>query len=487
MAKPQFLLITFPAQGHVNPAIEFAKRLIHSGAEVTFFTTDYALRRMIAKQSTATINGLSFALFSNGYNDGFKKGDDAKHYSSEMKRRGSKALAELIESRANEGRPFTCSEYTLLLQWASEVAAEFRLPSVLLWVQPATVFGVYYYYFHGFGDVIKEKFSIGDDSCSIALPGLSLMSICDLPSFMYTSNINSSIMQFFEEQFEVLEKQGNQKVLVNTFDELEVEALRAICKVNLIGIGPLIPSAFQCSNEKDPSDTSFAKDPSDTSFGSDLFQCSNDYMEWLNSKPEGSVVYVSFGSFYVLKKSQREELAKGLLDFGRPFLWVITEKQIKDQNNEEEEEELSCREELEKLGKIVPWCSQMEVLSNSSLACFVTHCGWNSSMESLSFGVPMVAFPQWLDQITNAKLIEDVWKIGVRVKANKDGVAEGNEIKRCLDLVTGEEEKGVEIRRNAEKWKSLAREAVKEGGSSDRNFKAFVDEMIGEAAFCSHQ
>ncbi|KAL5542743.1 hypothetical protein UlMin_010453 [Ulmus minor] len=473
MAKPQFLLITYPTESHINPGMEFAKRLIRSGAEVTFFTTDFALRRMIAKQSTATINGLSFALFSNGYNDGLKKGDDVKHYTSEMKRRGSKALDELIESRANEGRPFTCLVYTLLLPWAAEVAAEFCLSSVLLWIQPATLFGVYYYYFHGFADVIKEKFSIGDDSCSIALPGLPLMSICDLPSFMDASNIYSSLIQLFEEQFEVLEKEGNRKVLVNTFDELEVEALRAISKVNLIGIGPLIPSAFLDE-----------KDPSDTSFGADLFQCSNDHMEWLNSKPKGSVVYVSFGSFYVLKKSQREELAKGLLDFGRPFLWVIIEKQIKDQNNEEEEEEeLSCREELEKLGKIVPWCSQMDVLSNTSLACFVTHCGWNSSMESLSCGVPMVAFPQWLDQITNAKLIEDVWKIGVRVKANKDGVAEGDEIKRCLDLVTGEEEKGVEIRRNAEKWKSLAREAVEESGSSDRNFKAFVDEKVRSKEF----
>ncbi|KAL5575138.1 hypothetical protein UlMin_016837 [Ulmus minor] len=469
MAKPQFLLIIYPAQSHINSAMEFAKRLIRSGGEVTFFSTNFAHRRMIVKQSTATINGLSYALFSDGYDDGFKNGYDTEHHSSEIKRRGSKALAELIESRANEGRPFICSVYTPLLHWALEVAAEFRLPSVLLWVQPATLFGVCYYYIHGFGDVIRKKFSIGDDSFSIALPGLPLMSICDLPSFMDASNIYSFFIQFFEEQFEVLEKEGNQKVVVNTFDELEVEALRATSKVNLIGIGPLIPSAFLDE-----------KDPSDTSFGSDLLHCSNDYMGWLSSRPKGSVVYVSFGIFYVLKKSQREELAKGLLDFGRPFLWVIREKQIRNENNEEEEEEeLSCREELEKLGKIVPWCSQVEVLSNTSLACFVTHCGWNSSMESLCCGVPMVAFPQRLDQITNAKLIEDVWKIGVRVKANKDGVAGGDEIKRCLELVTGEEEKGVELRRNAQKWKSSAREAVKEGGSSDRNFKAFVDEMIG--------
>ena len=71
------------------------------------------------------------------------------------------------------------------------------------------------------------------------------------------------------------------------------------------------------------------------------------------------------------------------------FLWVIREKE-----NVAEYEKLSCREELEKLGMIVPWCSQAEILSNSSFACFVTHCGWNSSLESLASGVPLVVFPQ---------------------------------------------------------------------------------------------
>ena len=67
--------------------------------------------------------------------------------------------------------------------------------------------------------------------------------------------------------------------------------------------------------------------------------------------------------------------------------------------------------------------SQVEVLSHGSLGCFVTHCGWNSTMESLGSGVPMVAFPQWTDQGTNAKMVQDVWKTGVRVddKVNGDG------------------------------------------------------------------
>ena len=202
-----------------------------------------------------------------------------------------------------------------------------------------------------------------------------------------------------------------------------------------------------------------------------LFRPSNDCGEWLDSKPEMSVVYVSFGSFCVLSKKQMEELALALLDCGSPFLWVSREK---------EEEELSCREELEQKGKIVNWCSQVEVLSHRSVGCFVTHCGWNSTMESLASGVPMFAFPQWIEQKTNAKLIEDVWKTGVRVdkQVNEEGIVEKEEIIKCLEVAMGSGKKGQELRNNAKNWKGLAREAVKEGsGSSDKNLRAFLDDL----------
>ncbi|PRQ38316.1 putative anthocyanidin 3-O-glucoside 5-O-glucosyltransferase [Rosa chinensis] len=107
------------------------------------------------------------------------------------------------------------------------------------------------------------------------------------------------------------------------------------------------------------------KDPSDKSLG-DLFENSKTsaYLEWLNSKPKESVIiYVSFGSISVLSKIQMEEIAKGLLNSGRPFLWVIRENQKNREGKEEKEEDkLSCREELEELGMIVPWCSQVEVV-----------------------------------------------------------------------------------------------------------------------------
>lgn len=436
------------------------------GIEVTFATSVFAHRRM-AKTTTSTLSkGLNFAAFSDGYDDGFKADEhDSQHYMSEIKSRGSKTLKDIILKSSDEGRPVTSLVYSLLLPWAAKVAREFHIPCALLWIQPATVLDIYYYYFNGYEDAIKG--STNDPNWCIQLPRLPLLKSQDLPSFLLSSSNEekySFALPTFKEQLDTLDVEENPKVLVNTFDALEPKELKAIEKYNLIGIGPLIPSTFLDG-----------KDPLDSSFGGDLFQKSNDYIEWLNSKANSSVVYISFGSLLNLSKNQKEEIAKGLIEIKKPFLWVI-----RDQENgkgDEKEEKLSCMMELEKQGKIVPWCSQLEVLTHPSIGCFVSHCGWNSTLESLSSGVPVVAFPHWTDQGTNAKLIEDVWKTGVRLKKNEDGVVESEEIKRCIEMVMDGGEKGEEMRRNAQKWKELAREAVKEGGSSEMNLKAFVQEV----------
>ncbi|XP_030467343.1 crocetin glucosyltransferase, chloroplastic-like [Syzygium oleosum] len=469
VAPPHFLLVTFPAQGHINPALQFAKRLLRGGAEVTFATSVSACSRMSKGQTH--LEGLHFAAFSDGYDDGFKQGDDMTHFVSEVKRRGSEKLKDLIASSVGEGRPYTCLVYSLLIPWAAEVARDFHVPSALLWIQPATVLDMYYYYFHGYGEFIKNKCL--DPSCSFELPGLPYkLTSRDLPSFLApnSSGVYAFALPAFKNQLDTINQENNPRILVNTFDSLEPEALRAIDRYNMVGIGPLIPSAFIDGI-----------DPSDTSFGGDLFHKSKDYTEWLDSKAPASVIYVSFGSTAVISKRQAEELACALLDCGRPFLWVIRA----DQNGKEEKDEdrLSCLQELEEKGMIVPWCSQLEVLSHPSLGCFVTHCGWNSTLESLALGVPVVAFPQWTDQGTNAKLVEDVWRTGVRVRPNEEGLVEAEEVRRCLETVMADGERREEVRRNAVKWKELAREAAAEGGSSDRNLKNFIKE-VGQGCQC---
>lgn len=383
-------------------------------------------------------------------------------YISVLKRRGSESLRNIIASAKANGEPFTCVAYSLLVPWAAMVAREFHIPGVLLWIQPATVFDIYYYYFKGYKEHITHEEET-EEGHTIELPGLPFsLTTRDVPSFILPSDIYTFALPSFQEHFQNLEEETNPMVLVNTFQELEAEALRAVDKFNMIPIGPLIPSAFLDG-----------KDPSDTSFGCDMFEASNDYVAWLDSKDEVSVVYVSFGSLATLPVRQMEEVARALIDSGYPFLWVIRESE----NEGKEQEYLSCGEELEQKGKIVKWCSQVEVLSHRSLGCFMTHCGWNSTMESLASGVPMVAFPQWTDQGTNAKLVQDVWKTGVRVddKVNKQGIVEAEDIRKSLEVVMGSGEKGQILRENANKWKCLAREAVKEGGSSHKNLRTFLD------------
>ncbi|KAL2469455.1 UDP-glycosyltransferase 75D1 [Abeliophyllum distichum] len=458
MSRPHVLLVTFPAQGHINPSLTFAKTLIRNGIQVTFATSLSAQRRM-AKAASDITNDITFVAFSDGYDDGFKLSDDHEHYMTEIRNRGSDTLRDTILDSANQGRRITCLVYSLLLPWAAAVAREVHIPCALLWIQPATVLDLYYYYFNGYGEEINN--SSDDPSWAIQLPRLPLLAKRDIPSFMLPSNSYKFALPSFKEQLETLDAETKPKVLVNTFDALEPDALKAIEHYDLIGIGPLIPSAFLDG-----------KDPSDKAVGGDLFHKSEDYVQWLNSKPESSVVYVSFGSLLRLPKVQMEEIAKGLLECRRPFLWVIHAKE-----NKEEDDELSCLEELKQLGKIVPWCSQLEVLTHPSLGCFVTHCGWNSTLESIACGVPVVAFPRWTDQGTNAKLIQDVWRTGLRVNPREDDTVESDEIKRCIETIMDDGEIGRELRENAKKWKNLAREAMQEDGSSTKNLKAFVEEL----------
>ncbi|KAK3414649.1 hypothetical protein EUGRSUZ_H00503, partial [Eucalyptus grandis] len=400
MAPPHFLLVALSTRSAMNPALQLAERLARVGSRVTFLSTVCAHRCMI---DPVCPEGVTFTTFSDGYDDGYVPGDDLERYRAEMKRRGSEALRDLIEH----------------MPWVHDVARSLQIKSVLVWIQPATVFDIYYHYFSGYEDVIKSVTSQRCDTTSlIRLPGVPPLTNRNIPSFLHVENKYAFALPEIQSLLENLKEGENPKVvLVNTFDALELEALRAIGTLNLVGIGPLVPLSFL---------------DSDQSSRGDRFLGSEDYVKWLNAKEEASVIYVAFGSIAMLSKAQKREMARGLLETGRPFLWVMGK-------GDGDDDELIYKEEIDKRGVIVPWCSQIEVLSHPSIGCFLTHCGWNSTIESLVCGIPMVAFPQWADQMTNAKLVEDVWKVGVRVsEIDQEGIiVEAGEIKKCLELVMG--------------------------------------------------
>ncbi|KAJ0231171.1 UDP-glycosyltransferase 75D1 [Hirschfeldia incana] len=467
LTGPHFLFVTFGAQGHINPSLELAKRLARTitGARVTFAAPVSAYNRSMLSKENAP-ETLIFATYSDGHDDGLKSStysdksrkDVAGQYMSEMRQRGIETLTKLIEDNRRQNRPITCVVYTMvLLTWVAELAREFHIPTALLWIQPVTIFSIFFHYFNGYENTISEMV-INNPSGSIKLPSLPLLSLRDLPTFFVPTNSYSFLLPSCREQIELLKQEENPMILVNSFKELEEEALSTVLdNIKIVPVGPLITSRTNAGTNAE-------------------------YGEWLDTKTDSSVVYISFGTVAVLSKKQLVELCKALIQSRRPFLWVITDKSYRSkEDGEEKEEEIvrSFREELDEIGMVVSWCDQFRVLKHRSIGCFVTHCGWNSSLESLVAGVPVVAFPQWTDQMTNAKLLEECWRTGVRVVETKEGdevVVGSGEIRRCIEEVM--EEKGEEYRRNAARWRDLAAETVREGGSSFNHLKAFADEYM---------
>jgi len=188
-----------------------------------------------------------------------------------------------------------------------------------------------------------------------------------MPSFIY--NFGVSYPTFFDRivgQFSNIDKAD--WVLCNTFYELEQEVVDWMAKIwRLRTIGPTIPSMFLDKRLED-----------DKNYGFSIFKPSTDTcMKWLHDQPKGSVVYVSFGSVAALEVEQMEEIAWGLRMSNNCFLWVVRE-------SEEAKLPKNFVEETSEKGLVVHWCPQLEVLTHEAVGCFVTHCGWNSTLEALS-------------------------------------------------------------------------------------------------------
>lgn len=208
-----------------------------------------------------------------------------------------------------------------------------------------------------------------------------------------------------------------------------------------------------------------------------------DCLKWLDEQPFGSTLFVSFGSGGTLSQEQLNELAFGLELSGQRFLWVIRTPNEKIRNAAFFSVQTTKRYPLEFLpkgflertkgkGLVIPsWAPQNEVLNHGSIGGFLTHCGWNSVLESMVNGIPLIAWPLYAEQKMNSVLLTDDLKVAFRVKMNEDGIVEREEIAKLgKKLIEGEE--GEELRKKMKYFKDSAAEALTENGSS---FKSLVE------------
>ncbi|CAL5053554.1 unnamed protein product [Urochloa decumbens] len=472
--RPHFLVLTYPLQGHIAPALRLARRLlaVAPDALVTFSTTEAAHRRLFPAMPEEVVDGpnaaaggrLEFHPFSDGTEGRYGGGsDDAAEFSAyvaSFHAAGPRSVGELLDALASRrGRPpVTRVVYTLMLPWAAGVARARDIPSALFWIQPAVVLAVYHRYFHGHAGAVAELSRRGDPSLAVELPGLPPLPVGDLPTFLTEStdpgHYFHPIFITFRDLFDALDEETPKAtILVNSCQELEVlGALAAVGQHDVLTVGPVLPTGDDETSIFKPDDG--AK-----------------YMEWLDTKPASSVVYVSFGSLATMGREQLDELLLGLEESRRPYLLVVR----KDNKQALLAEAEAVMGERLKSGIAVEWCDQARVLSHAAVGCFVTHCGWNSVAESVASGVPMVGVPKVSEQSMNAWLFERQWRTGARARVDEGGVMRAAELIRCLEEVMGDGPAAAEARRMAEVWKRVVAEAMGSRGSSYCNLLAFVD------------
>uniref|UniRef100_A0A0D9UXJ1 Glycosyltransferase n=1 Tax=Leersia perrieri TaxID=77586 RepID=A0A0D9UXJ1_9ORYZ len=476
---PHFLVVTYPAQGHINPARHLALRLMRAtGARVTLSTAVSAVRKMFGEMPEGEFvdgAGVRYAPYSDGYDDGFDRNvHDSATYMTNVRLVGARTLAGVLDRLRGEGRPVTRVVYTLLLTWVSGVAREHGVPSALYWIQPASVLAAYFHYFRdtdGARRAVAAAAARRDRMGIVSVPGLPPLRLRDLPSFITVADGDDDpyafVLDSFRDIVDVLAAgESAPAVLANTFDAMEPEAVASLRRhgVDVIPIGPVL--SFLDAGDGDV--TAGAGK-------ADLFKHddASSYLDWLDTMPARSVVYISFGSLSTMSRRQIREVSRAMADGDHPFLWVLR----KDNRGEDDDASLAAAtfaaDGGERRGVVVEWCDQVKVLAHPSVGCFVTHCGWNSTLEAVASGVPTVCVPQWTDQGTNAWIVVERLGVGVRAAVSReDGVLEADELARCIDVVTSEA-----VRGNAAAWREKARAAVADGGSSEMNLRAFVGKV----------
>ncbi|KAA8533094.1 hypothetical protein F0562_033373 [Nyssa sinensis] len=444
------VVLPYPCQGHINPLLQFAKRLASKGVKATIATTHYTVNFICAPN--VCVEPIS---------DGFDKGGFAQAQTEDVflnsfRTNGSRTLTELIKKYQSTSSPINCVVYDSFLPWALDVAREHGIYGAAFFTNSAAVCAIFCRIHYGLLALPVKK-----EDMPLLLPGLPPLNSLDLPSFIKTPESHPAYLAMKLSQFSNLEKAD--WVFDNTFEVLEGEVVKATSELWPAKlIGPMVPSAYLDGRIKD-----------DRGYGASLWKpLGDECIEWLETKPCQSVVYISFGSMVSLSSKQVEEIALGLKDSNLYFLWVVKE-------SERAKLPDGFIESTKEKGLIVTWCNQLEMLAHKAIGCFATHCGWNSTLEGLSLGVPMVGVPQWADQLTDAKFMEEIWGVGVRAKEDREGIVRREELVFCLKEIMVEGERSKEIRRNAGKWKELAKEAISEGGSSDKSINEFVEHLKG--------
>lgn len=487
------VMITVPMLGHIYPLLHFAKALVaHHSFTVTFVNNLFYHKHILSGEpqlsEAATNSGSSHGkLRLEWVEDGLPPDFDYVNvWQKPLElRQGcfnmAASLKALLERLNQTGPSVSCFIFGSFMPGVYERAVELDIPSVFFWSQSAAVFSIYHNMalLEEKGFFPFKKVQPGhkeDDSKLVAyVPGVPPLFPADFPTFLHVEDTSNPILRMMAAQLKIV---GECKtVVINSYHELEREAFAALQAgpISVFAVGPLL-SATQAQN-------SWLDLGNKSAVEQILEDIDRDNsLRWLDKQSKDSVLYISFGTVGNPSPEIMKGIALGLKESKQRFIWVIRPASFYDSVSGTRTAFKSAAEILPENfledtkddGLVVSWAPQQQLLGHASVGAFLSHCGWNSTLESLSNGVPMIALPRESDQPTNCKHVVDIWKVGMQVECIEDGSVECAEIVRVLEVMFRGEE-GQEMRRRAKMLKDSARRAS--SGSSRTDMLHFSEAM----------
>ncbi|MCO5611066.1 hypothetical protein L7F22_065316 [Adiantum nelumboides] len=371
-------------------------------------------------------------------------------------------LVNLIVELREQAYPPTCLISDSFLPWTVDVTQRVSITRIEFWPSNAMSHRLFFnlgvLYSEG---IFPEK---GSPTLWKRETPLMLTHIQGLPPF--SSELLPSEVRFAESSDNFVQfllqvpscVKSRERILINSLLELEPAAFKSfeVEGIPAYAIGPL-PTYV---NMEDTGQT----------------EC----LSWLDLQAESSVIYVAFGSIAKLSAEEIQELAMGLEASGGPFLWIIRE----DSATMEELSQLLPKGFAERThgkGMIISWAPQVKVLGHKAVGGFLSHCGWNSTVESLWAGVPILCCPRFAEQRLNCHYLCNVWGAGLELERTETGGLERSFVDLGVKALLYNEE-GHKARSKAQEIMHLLERTSKSGGQSFTSLKKLYDDM---RALCS--
>ncbi|KAL2926576.1 Scopoletin glucosyltransferase [Bienertia sinuspersici] len=405
-------VVFFPlmAHGHMIPTLDIARLFAaRDGIKATIITTPLnaiTFNKSIGRNSTArasiiNIEEFRFPAEEVGLPQGFENLEQVLGVGLTPKFfKAAQMLQEQLEQYLEKVRP-SCLVADMFFPWATESAAIFNIPRLVF--QGTSSFSLCAQEIIRLNEPFKN---VSTDEEPFVLPSLP-------HEIQFTRlQISEDLRKNEETEYKKRMAKGKQSeiesygVIVNSFYELEpdyADFYREQLGRRAWNIGP-VSLNNRCTEEK-------------TQRGKQASINEHECLQWLASKKPNSVIYICFGSNASFITPQLHEIAMALEESGKEFVWVI---RVSDNEKSEEKLPTGFEQRMEEKGLIIRgWAPQMIILEHEAIGAFVTHCGWNSTLEGISAGVPMVTWPLFAEQFYNEKLVTQILKMGISVGAQK--------------------------------------------------------------------